>query len=294
LAVGSDGSVYFPVRKSQESHIARVASDRRLKILPFETIANRLAIRANILWLMTSSSQGIDLERVDLSNYSRVTYFGWKSRLGEQPISLDPSGKVLPKDEQRRLEGHWANSTFGLRNDGVPIIVSGEGRLFEAVGEGRLRSWQPHGYASALERITGEQDLEPYAVSLNTEDDSLTILGRKGVLSVPLNGLSTSIAFPKSIPAAKSWTAAVSLADGSVLLLGGNKSFPQRPNPTRLSPNGKLSALSWGNWTDCDNFDGSLAVIGSAYPGSVARRPDGSLVMNDNRCGRVYAFKMPK
>jgi hypothetical protein len=293
LTVAADGSLYVPVSYGYRSgRIARITTDGHLHLLPFSTIANQVATSGEALWLMTSAASGTDLVHVALSTNKETPYFGWHSRYGDHPTVLDASGDELPQAEQRRLDAYWGNSALGLRADTKPIIASNNGELFEALGDGKLKQWEPKGYSGALTKVRGGEKFDTTAVA-SDQKGGLLVLGRKGLIRIPTSSKAHGITFPNSDAGVPPWTSAIDLNDGSVLLLGGVADTNPAPRPTRIRPDGRLEPLDWGAYKYCGSFDSTLAIVGSADVRGAARRPDGSIVVNDLNCGQVYAFSMP-
>jgi hypothetical protein len=292
LAVGPDGSVYFPIPISDQGRIARVTPDGRFHILPFETIAKQIAVEDESLWLMSSYSDGFSLTRISMPDNKKTLYVGWHSQAGNNLKVVPSPGKAITKKQRQELEGYWANSVFSLRSDGAPIIASSRGELFESLGDGKLQRWDPPGYKNALDQIAKDQQLKPLAMSQDG-NGGLAILGRSGIVRIPSAGTAQVIKFPPSTANFPPWSSMAPLDGGSILLLGGVSAMQDTPRPTRVLPNGTLELLPWGSSKRCDEFDGTLSTIGSLEPGGAGRRPDGSIVVSDRQCDRVYAFRPP-
>jgi hypothetical protein len=259
--------------------------------MPFRTIANRIEVRGDNLWLMTSANAGIDLVKVSLATNGETPYFGWNSRFGKQPIVLDGSGNRLSEAEQRKLDHHWGDSAFGLRG-GTPIIANKRGELFESLGKGTLRRWDPQGYSAALREVTNKKYFSPTSIA-NDHSGGLVILGRQGLIRIPATGTARGIIFPNSVTELPPWNSVIELDDGSIILLGGASTTKPTPHPARVRPDGVLERLNWGGEKYCNGFDGTLAIVGSAEIGGVGKRPDGTIVVNDLSCGQIYAIQLP-
>ncbi|MFC6933093.1 hypothetical protein ACFQHO_23960 [Actinomadura yumaensis] len=265
LAIGGDGTPYFGVLSGGDSRIAHVDSTGRLATWKLGNIPNQLDVQGDALWLMSSFS-GLDLTRVSLKTLKQEVYVSWKSRLPGRLAVKSPSGRPIADDERSRLDRYWAGSRFVLRSDGVPVLVSKAGDLFEVAQHGELRQWHPSGYESALRKASGGKILDP---TFATRDRSggLILLGRRGLVRVPRDAGASGVAFPESTAKLPPWTGAAALNDGSILLLGGTTATGHTPRPTLEKPDGTMVRLDWGAPRSCAEFDGSLAVIGSAKPG---------------------------
>jgi hypothetical protein len=293
LAVGPDGSVYFPISLRDEGRIAHVTADGRMHILPFNTIAKQIDVKNGSLWLMSSYSDGFSLTKGSLANSHETLYVGWRSQAGNNLSAVSWSGKLLPKQQQADLNAFWANSVFGLRADGVPIIASNRAQLFEALGHGKLRQWEPNGYTAAVRKVSSLNGFKPLVINQDNAG-GIVVLGREGLIRVPSTGAAKGIRFPANASRLPPWTAVTPLEDHSLLLLGGVSATHNTPRPTKVLSDGTLQPLSWGGPQKCDEFNGTLAAVSSSQPGGVSRRPDGVIVLSDMKCDRVYAFRLPE
>jgi hypothetical protein len=292
LAVGPDGSIYFPISMRDEERIARVTTDGRMHVLPFNTIAKQIAVKNGSLWLMSSYSDGFSLTKGSLADSHETLYVGWHSHKGDNLSAVSRFGKSLAKQQQADLNRFWANSVFALRGDGAPIIASSRAQLFEALGHGKLRQWEPNGYTAAVRKISNINGFTPLGIN---EDNAggIIVLGREGLIRVPSTGVAKGIRFPANTSQLPPWATATPLADGSLLLLGGVSAMQDTPRPTKVLASGTLQPLSWGGPQQCDEFNGTLASVASAEPGGAGRRPNGIFIVSDKKCDRIYAFRLP-
>ncbi|NEA29752.1 hypothetical protein [Actinomadura bangladeshensis] len=212
---------------------------------------------------------------------------------GRKMTILGPSGRRLAPDEQKKLDGSWEGSRFTVRGDGVPIIVSRAGDLFEVVGEGKVREWQPEGYELARREIGGTDDLRPRD-TVPDGTHGLIVLGTRGLIRVRPERAAQAVRFPEAAKGLPPWSAVTPLTDGSALLLGGTSAFQREPRPTLVRADGRLVKLALGGPQWCDQFDGTLAAVASSDPGGLARMPNGDYVLSDKNCGRIYRFRLPK
>ncbi|MEU6035905.1 hypothetical protein ABZ801_10885 [Actinomadura sp. NPDC047616] len=284
------GAVYFPTAGSEGRSIARIERDGRLTLIRSQNHADQLGISGNELWVLSSQGRP-HLTSISLSTL-QTTFDLDLSRIPERIQITNPSGDPLSDPERSRLEADLSGSSFTIRGDGIPVIASRAGRIFELSKTRELREWIPDGYAEALRQTTEGKEFRLMSLA-PAERRGVIVLGRNGLVRVDDSGHSKAIRFPTSDGGRPPWSAALSLDDGSILLLGGTTETQRTPRPTLVRPDGSLELLSFGGPRWCDEFDGSLAVVASANPGGLAKRTDGTYVISDKDCGKVYSFTLP-
>ncbi|QKW39636.1 hypothetical protein HUT06_41070 [Actinomadura sp. NAK00032] len=286
------GEVYVPLAGDGGRQVAKIERDGRITMLPIGMAGAHLAVSGDHLWQMASYA-GLQLSRTSLSSLDRTEVLGSEQDHHPRFKLLDRSGKALPAAEAERLREDWRGAQFTVRDDGVPILLSRSGRLFEVAGRDVLKRWEPPGYEAALRELGGAEHF--HATDLTADGaQEVVVLGEAGLLRVGSDGAVQATRFPASARQAPPWTAAVPLSGGDVLLLGGVSPLQGKPRPALVTRHGELQMLSLGAQKNCDEFDGSMADVASADPGGVAEVPGGSYVLSDKNCGRVYRFRLPE
>ncbi|MQY04096.1 hypothetical protein [Actinomadura macrotermitis] len=291
LAVGPDGSIYFPARYLATYQLARITPDGRLHLLPVYSASDQITISGANLWMLSSRSQGLRLEKIALSNFQKEIWLDEKP-----PMLVDAHQRPLSRKESNDLLSPtgWGDAKLTMRADGTPVVVSARGELFEALGHNKLRPWSAPGHSSAVKSLRRETNFKVADVS-DDGKGNLAILGNSGVLRIPSTGAATAVLFPQRVLQRPSrWAAALALANGSVVLLGTQDTQPDDLPPAMVTPDGRLDTLSWGPSTHCGPTDDSLAMIRSASPGKIVRHPSGAYVITDLGCGRIYMFRLPE
>lgn len=292
LAVSVDGTIFYRVYYSREGRIVRLGKDGRVALNVVNIVPDQMFIRGNDLWLVGANS-GLAVTRVSISDWKQERIIQWDARTRLKGVEVvDHSGMPFSVDELKRLYADWKGAKMVIRADGTPVVVARSGRLFEILGPQRLREWIPAGYAQALGKVADDKQFDPEDAVLDDEGD-LILLGAKGIVHIPRAEVARQVRFPESVAKLPPWTAVTPLGQGSVLLLGGTTATQNTPRPTIVRPDGRLELLSWGSFRWCAGSDGTLAAVASALPGGVVRRNDGTLLLNDKRCGQVYAFRLP-
>jgi hypothetical protein len=286
----STGLTYYRTVGSGDPRIARIERDGRLTTFRVRNPGDQLAIAAGELWIM-SSAKALRMSRVSLSDLREQDVL--RSEGGPLPQIMAPSGRPLTPERKKQVNRGWEGARFAIRGDGVPVIVKRGGELFEVAGAGRLRQWTPPGYETAVRELVGKGELRPRDLAAD-ERRGLVVLGVSGLVHVRADGAASAVRFPASAEKAPPWSAVVPLAGASALLLGGTSAFQREPRPVLVRPDGVLELLAFGGPAWCDQFDGTLAAVASAEPGGLARAPDGSYVLSDKNCGRIYRFRLPE
>jgi hypothetical protein len=298
VAAGPDGSIYFAAEIHQSGRILRVTPDGRLHLLKPDGLADgsrdapQLAVRGKTLWYMGKSPiDGVELLRISLPEGRSARYFS-SEEIARNPRITDSAGVSLPQNELKRLKPSWSSSAFGLRWDGVPIVVHESGQLFEALGGGKLRRWDPPGYSQALrDAIEPEpfnDTLHPSKIIVDRHG-GLTVVGGVGIIRIHRHGPAKGFRYHRSSNGKEIVYQpgdATTLPDGSVLLISGPDSRGIS-TMAEAAPDGTLRKVLWENGRSCATTTTNIT------PDAIARRPDGNYVAPDLSCGRVYAFRMP-
>ncbi|MEU8341988.1 hypothetical protein AB0C74_09845 [Spirillospora sp. NPDC048832] len=287
----STGLTYYRTAGSADPRVARIERDGRLTTFRVRNPGDQLAIAAGELWIM-SSAKSLWLSRVSLSDLREQDVL--RSEGGKTPQIMAPSGGPLTPERQQRVNRGWEGARFTVRGDGVPVIVKRSGDLFEVAGAEKLRQWTPDGYVAAVRKVAGTGELRLRDVAAAEGPRGLVVLGVRGLVRVAADGAASAVRFPASTKKTPPWSAVAPLPGGSALLLGGTSAFQREPRPVLVRPDGVLELLAFGGPAWCDQFDGTLAAVASAEPGGLARAPDGSYVLSDKNCGRIYRFRLPE
>ncbi|MFF4236008.1 hypothetical protein ACFYYL_09115 [Actinomadura geliboluensis] len=286
----STGLTYYRTAGSADPRIARIERDGRLTTFRVRNPGDQLAIAAGELWIM-SAAKALRLSKISLAGLREQDVL--PSEGGRTPQITAPSGRPLAPGRQRQMNRAWEGARFAIRGDGVPVIVTRGGELFEVAGAGRLRQWTPAGYEAAVRKVAGTGELRPRDAAAD-ERRGLVVLGVRGLVHVRAERAASAVRFPASTEKSPPWSAVAPLPGGSALLLGGTSAFQREPRPVLVRPDGTLELLAFGGPAWCDQFDGTLAAVASAEPGGLARAPDGSYVLSDKNCGRIYRFRLPE
>jgi hypothetical protein len=290
LAVdSSSGAIYLRVVSGSDKPVERVERDGTLTVLHPENPGDQLGLTPGTLWIM-SSYKGVRLSKMSLSGLAETEMLN--TGRGHEVEVLDPSGDPLDVRKRERLREAWADSRFVVRGDGVPVIVSRVGRLYEVAGPGMVREWNPTGYAEALGNLTKGADLRPTS-AVAVGPDGLLILAPSGLLRIG-DGRARDIRIHMLSQGLPQWSAAIPLDDGSTLLLGGTSALEPEPRPGLVRPDGKLEILTYGKRRRCEEFDGSMGVLASSDPVGTGRMNNGDFIVADQTCGRVYRVRPPR
>ncbi|WP_131736899.1 hypothetical protein [Actinomadura roseirufa] len=284
------GAVYFPVTGEMGKVVARLERNGSISALPIGIGADQLFAAGGQLWMMLSSA-GVHLVKVNLSTLEKTDVLGADGEARTRFEVLDPLAKVVSTEERDELGKHWKGSLFTIRGDGVPVLISSAGQLFEVVGRNALRRWRPQGYEKALSEAA-PAPFQPTGLIPDGRRGIVT-LGHTGLLRVGDDGASRGFRFPATVQKMPPWTEMAPLSNGSILLLGGVSALEQRPRPTLLKLDGSLESLSFGTQKKCDDFNGSMAAVASAKPTGMVKSADGAYVMGDKYCGLIYSFRLP-
>lgn len=292
LAVSRDGTIYYRVYHGDDGRVVRLGKDGRIQLNAVDIVPEQLLVQGNDLWLLAAKS-GIALTKVSLADWKQTPIIDWTTRAAAETIKVaDALGGSLPDGEKGGLYRDWPGSKLFLRADGTPIVVSGAGRMFEILGAENLREWSPPGYIEALARLTNGHGLQPED-ALTDRNGQAVVLGRSGLLYIPRAGRARSVRFPSSTAALPPWSAMIAAGHDDVLLLGGTTATQRTPRPTVVKASGRMERLQWGEFKWCSGAGGGLATIASALPAGAVRQENGVILLNDRRCGQVYAFKLP-
>lgn len=291
LAVDKQGRLYIALAGGGIHRIARVETDGRVSILSVDNQAEQIAVSGDDLWVLSTNS-GIRISRVSISTLKRTGVAGISSADRVRLELLGESGVPLSPNVREDLERSWRDSLLTVRSDGVPIVASSGGDLFEVSGPRTLKSWQPVGYQAALRDLGGAKRFRLTGLMADPKQ-GIVILGRTGLVRIGQDGHAKGFRFPGSAEKMPSWTAVVPLGDGSLLLLGGTSPVQLKPRPALMRPNGDVESLALGRQDDCERFDGSMSAIASADPGGIVRLPNGDYALMDKYCDSVYSFRIP-
>ncbi|MFB4305365.1 hypothetical protein [Actinomadura sp. GTD37] len=292
LAVSRDGTVYYRVYHGEDGRIVQLGKDGRIQLNAVDIAPDQLLVQGGDLWLLAAKS-GMAITKVSLADWKQTPIVDWTTRAAGKGIKVTgASGDPIGDGEKSGLYSDWAGARLFSRADGTPIVVSSAGRMFEALGPERLREWSPPGYAKALSGLTNGKGLRPED-AVTDENGQSTLLGKAGLVYIPRTGRARYVRFPASTAALPPWSALVTTGQGDVLLLGGTTATRRTPRPTIVRADGRMERLSWGGFKWCPGAAGGLAAIASALPAGAVRQQNGTILLNDRRCGQVYAFNLP-
>ncbi|WP_329518769.1 hypothetical protein [Spirillospora sp. NBC_01491] len=292
IAISAGGDIYYRVYYDSEGRVARLGRDGKVSLYGVDIVPDQMVIYGDDLWLIAAGF-GIKVLRVSVAGWRQAEVIKWMDLKDSKNIEVrDSAGGSLSASVKLQLYPNWKGAKLVVRADGVPIVISKTGMLFEVRGPGRLDEWRPLGYGDALAKVVEEGEFQPSDAVLD-DQGGLVLLGHGGIIRLPRTGSATSVRFPKSVSRLPSWSTVVSAGQGAVVLLGGMKASAIAPRPTLVRRDGRMERLSWGGFVRCDKFDGSLSSVASAMSSGSVRAADGSILMNDKGCGRVYSFKLP-
>ncbi len=290
LAVDSaSGAIYLRVVSGSDKPVERIEPDGTLTVFHPKNPGDQLGLTRETLWIM-SSYKGVRLSKMSLTSLAETEMLN--TGRGHEIEVLDPSGDPLDARKREGLRETWADSRLVIRGDGVPVIVSRAGRLYEVAGPDKIREWNPTGYGEVLGNLTKGADLRP-ASAVAVGSNGLLILARSGLLQIG-DGRARGIRIRMLSHGLPEWSAALPLDDGSTLLLGGTSAAEPDPRPGLVRQNGKLELLTYGKRRRCEGFDGSMGVLASSDPVGTSRMNNGDFVVADQTCGRVYRVRPPR
>lgn len=282
------GQIYLRVLSGSDRLVERIEPDGTLTTFRPKNPGDQLALTRGTLWIM-SSYRGLRLSKMSLSSLAETEVLNTAE---ERTVEvLDSSGDRVDAQKREKLRRSWPDSRFVVRGDGVPVIVSRAGDLYELTGRGELREWEPPGFRAAMRSLSGNGDLRPVS-ALSVGTDGMLILTPSGLLRIS-NGRSQGIRIHMLTRGLPDWSAALPVGDGSTLLLGGTSALEPRPRPGLVRPDGALEILTYGERRRCEDFDGSMAVLASADVVGTGRTKNGDHVVVDQSCGRVYRVRLP-
>jgi hypothetical protein len=301
LAAAEDGSIYLPVRFNGGGRIAHITKDGRLHLLGSADQGDQLIIQGQTLWHVSSGEDTFTVTKISMATGKASEYLGWASQLADPINILSTAGKKLATVQRRKLDDAWAGSVLGIRWDGVPIIANSDGELFEILGPQRLKEWKPDRYSDSISTTKGDgyqaRTFAPSAIIATPPEQKLIIVGAYGFITVSKDKAAKAIKFSNSASGREvgySSTGAETLSDGSLILVSGATTVDDGSRVLNIKPDGSAAVASWDDRQDCTSFNGTLAAISSGKPAAITRRPDGSYVVADSRCGRVYDFILPQ
>jgi hypothetical protein len=178
---------------------------------------------------------------------------------------------------------------LSVQAKGSPIITLADGRLFEALGESKVRAFDPAGYGTALEAAGGK--LFSAMALARDNKGGFVVMGPTGAIRVPTSGTARGVRFHSQIPPAvykgwyKEWGATV-LDNDDLLITSRGKLY-------RVADGGIVTKIPTSERVNC-RATKKLSEFGVPARTRLTRLPDGSIAMSAvDQCNRVYAFRLP-
>ncbi len=302
LAAAPDGSVYVVVRFGSDGRIAHITNDGRLHLMGEASEGDQLVIQGRVIWQMSNALSGMLLSHIDLVDGKKKDYVAWNEQEKRRINVVDTSGRKLPEKSLKDLDTSWGGSVVGIRWDGVPVIANTSGQLFEVVGQEKLREWTPPGYSDAVSKAKGANalrvrpDLLPTALLSVPGEHGLLVISPYGFVHVTQDKPAMGIKFATSRSGREvgyTSTGAVRLDNGQIILVGPSTTVENGFHILSVQTDGAASITSWGDDKECKDFDGRMDAISSGGPTGIVRRTDGTFIVADSLCGRVYDFVLP-
>jgi hypothetical protein len=294
IAAAPDGSIFTFAYNGRNRTLVRIGGDGRVRVLPvLTTLTGRVVLAATRIgvWSMDTGEHA-SLTRSALDGSGQTVVFG---PAGGGPKSLtfvDAAGHALPEAQRRAQVRRWKPSAMAVRDDGIPVVAAEDGSLYEALGQGKVRPWNPEGYVEAVRKARTRQgssgpspiQLSPSAI-MPGRDGEVIVVG-VGIIHVPRRGDAKATGFRVPHDVLWTWNGGATLNDGGLLLLETNIG-----RLLRVASDGsmyRLPAITTQNCTVSRTLPpASLdkSVVGPS------RRPDGTIALGN--CGRLLGFRPP-
>ncbi|MGI8335024.1 hypothetical protein ACRYCC_34150 [Actinomadura scrupuli] len=285
IAAAPDGSIFTFADNGRNRTLVRIGSDGRVHVLPVLTpLAGRVVLAATRtgVWSMDTGEHA-SLTRTALDGSGQTLVFGPAEGGPTSLTFVDAAGRLLPEAQRRTLLKRWKPSAMAVRDDGIPVVATEDGSLYEALGQGKLRPWTPAGYADAVRKARTRQgtsgpspiELSPSAIMPGRTGEVIVV--GTGIIHVPRRGEVKATGFRVPHDVLWRWSGGVALNDGSLLLLETNIG-----RLLRVAADGSLYRLPAFATQICTDYK---PVVGPS------RRPDGTIALGS--CGRLLGFRPP-
>jgi hypothetical protein len=290
----NDGALLVATDNEGQGEIARIGTDGRVSTISNDLsgAARAMEVRNGDVWSLwptpaRNSASWSALYRQALSGGKSVEFFGG---YGTKTALTQVAGNGrLPGASQRKLARAWYPMGLHVPTTGAPIVALEDGRLFEALGDSKVRQFVPEGYEKALDSVGGTK-FSVMAVSDNPSG-GFVVLGTTGAIWVSSSNEAEGIRFTTQISPAvfkgwyKEWGAAA-FGNGDVLIAAeGHLYLVGRSGAVRQIPTGKT--------VTCKVAD-RLSDFGVPARTRLIRLADDSVAMSAfEQCNRVYTFKLP-
>lgn len=310
VAPGPDGTLYLPIRQDngKSVRIARLAPDGRIHVIGPALnwgVGSKLTVGAGKLWVLRTGANSF-LGRYSLSGTLESTYFD-RTGSKDAPVFVNDDFEPLPKREQKGWRERWVSGEHSPSavavgsdgSDGIPVVASRSGELFQALGGGEIRPWRPAGYAAAFERLVARGESDAFTRNIDSlfygPSGSLNVLASAGVIRITGRAqvMVTPIDYTERPGHGFTWAGGVAFENGTLILVS-QADPPTASLLVQVDSLGRISRIR-PNWPrTCAEEPESQAGgrPGNRLIGS-ARRADGSIAVADLGCHRLYALKVP-
>jgi hypothetical protein len=291
----ADGALLVAADTQSQEAIVRIGTDGRVSVLETDLYGPMRAMgvgSANVWTLWPTPARNAAsysaLYRQSLSGEESAEFFGGYGTSVALTL-VDRNGARLPGTAQRQLSQSWYPMGLFVQAKGSPIVTLADGRLFEALGESKIRAFDPVGYGTALETVGGKLFSAMALVSDNK--GGFVVIGPTGAIWVPANGAARGTRFHSQIPPAvykgwyREWGATV-LGNGDLLITSQGRLY-------QVGNGGMVTIVPTNRKVNC-RATKKLSEFGVPARTRLTRLPDGTIAMSAvNQCNRVYAFRLP-
>jgi hypothetical protein len=294
IAAAPDGSIFTFADNGQDRALVRIGRDGKVSVFSGRASGvDRQVLAAtstHVWWLGTGDSSV--LFRYSLDGTKEESFFGPSGSGPKNLTFVGASGRAVPEAQGRALVKRWRPSAMAVRDDGVPIVATEDGSLYEALGQGKVRPWNPPGYTEAIRKARTRQgasgpapsELSP-SVIIPGRNGELVIVGI-GIIHVPRRGGVQTTSFRVPDDVLWTWGGGVTLDDDSLLLVDTGVG-----RLLRIGSDGSMFRVPAITSQNC-TFPGTLGPVNLNRPvAGPARRSDGTFTLAN--CGRVFGFQPP-
>jgi hypothetical protein len=300
VTAAPDGSVYVPVRGANQddtlAQVVHIGQDGKLQLVGPKlkwVLNDKLSVRGNELWVLSSAGAQQNLRKFSLTGQLKDIYFD--ARSDRDLIFTDPEGQAVDGSLQEKARTNWRTLAqdvavaLGFLADGTPVIALRSGQLYEALGHGKVRPWEPLGYSAARKALTDatgqtESTRSAFLPGALVQDAAggMFMASNSGVIHLPKAGAAISIRLPSRFDGIP-WAGGAVLADGS-LALASRFDYPGRATLIRIEG-------ATGKAIEIDSKQHCGREKTPAFSG-LTQRSDGVTVIADKGCGRIYGAQL--
>jgi hypothetical protein len=289
----NDGALFVASDTDGEEAIVRIGTDGHTSVIesPDYGPMKAMAIRGGDIWTFWPNPADVGnpsaLASQPLSGGDATEIFGQTGNTKHLLLTeVDDHGKPLPASRQHALIKSWDGEGMMLPPSGPPVIAMADGRLYQALGNRKVRAYEPNGFSSALKAVGGKSFATMAA--LTDQDGNFVIAGSLGAIRISAKGQAAAIRFHPQIPSAgeDGW-GATSLKNGDLL-------FTSKTQMYRVKKDGSVAKITTGKAVTCQPTK-KLSNFGLSSHTQLAALSDDTVAISfTDKCDRVYSFRLTK